>query len=145
MEFEYVIDLQKLEESKKKNIDTYNSLKEEKEKLEEAILKERKLEYEKKEKKLEEFVNEALKDYKEDFNKEKEVIVNRMKTKVAKRINELFVLDLEGNTNLINSKERLEKLLQEEKVRVDKYNNELDNIYSKRKEISLREHVTIRE
>lgn len=135
MEFEYVIDLQKLEESKKKNIDTYNSLKEEKEKLEEAILKERKLEYEKKEKKLEEFVNEALKDYKEDFNKEKEVIVNRMKTKVAKRINELFVLDLEGNTNLINSKERLEKLLQEEKVRVDKYNNELDNIYSKRKEI----------
>ena len=32
MEFEYVIDLQKLEESKKKNIDTYNSLKEEKEK-----------------------------------------------------------------------------------------------------------------
>lgn len=76
MEFEYVIDLQKLEESKKKNIDTYNSLKEEKEKLEEAILKERKLEYEKKEKKLEEFVNEALKDYKEDFNKEKEVIVN---------------------------------------------------------------------
>ena len=37
MEFEYVIDLQKLEESKKKNIDTYSSLKEEKEKLEEAI------------------------------------------------------------------------------------------------------------
>ena len=71
MEFEYVIDLQKLEESKKKNIDTYNSLKEEKEKLEEAILKERKLEYEKKEKKLEEFVNEALKNYKEDFNKER--------------------------------------------------------------------------
>ena len=132
MEFEYVIDLQKLEESKKKNIDTYNSLKEEKEKLEEAILKERKLEYEKKEKKLEEFVNEALKDYKEDYNREKDVIVNRMKTKVAKRINELFVLDLEGNTNLINSKERLEKLLQEEKVRVDKYNNELDNIYSNR-------------
>ena len=102
MEFEYVIDLKKQEESKKKNIDTYNSLKEEKEKLEEAILKERKLEYEKKEKKLEEFVNEALKDYKEDYNREKDVIVNRMKTKVAKRINELFVLDLEGNTNLIN-------------------------------------------
>ena len=128
MEFEYVIDLQKLEESKKKNIDTYNSLKEEKEKLEEAILKERKIEYEKEEKKLEEFVNEALKDYKEDFNREKDVIINRMKTKVAKRINELFVLDLEGNTNLINSKERLEKLLQEEKERVDKSNNELDNI-----------------